>query len=396
MTPRGTHRVVIVGAGLGGLRVAEHLRRQRYTGAITLVGDESAEPYDRPPLSKAVLVGTMTDTTLAKDIPSLDLDLRLGTRVETVDTSDRSVVLSNGDRIGYDSLVLAPGAVPRLPAGVGVGGGVHVLRTIADSLGIRAAIADGRRLVVVGAGFIGCEVAASARRAGVDVDLVERLSLPLVQVLGEAGGRRAAELHREHGVRLHLGTGATPVTGPDGVRAVRLDDGTELECRDIVYGIGVTPDVEWLAPSGIALDDGILCDSLGRTSIPGVFAVGDAARWWHPLLGAHRRLEHWMSTTGQAETVAHAITAGDDIAVPTTVPFFWSDQYDVKIQGLGFVDPSDDVRELEVDGKPVLVYSRDNVLRAVVGFSVPTAVLPLRKSIMSGVDVDEVVARLTE
>jgi 3-phenylpropionate/trans-cinnamate dioxygenase ferredoxin reductase subunit len=387
---------VVVGAGLGGLKVAEQLRRQKFTGPITLLGAEARPPYDRPPLSKAVLHGTMDDTTLRRDLSTLELDLRLGQPGRSLDPATRTVVLESGATIGYDVLVLAPGAVPKLPPDVRPGPGVHVLRTIEDSLRLRGALAEGGPVAVVGAGFVGCEVAAAARRLDVDVHVVERLPLPLIRVLGEAGARHVADLHTSRGVRLHTGTGSTVVRAPDGVEGVRLDDGTELACRHVVYGIGVSPEVEWLSASGIDLDDGIVCDELGRTSLAGVYALGDAARWFQPLVSGHRRIEHWMSAAGQADVVARSIVAGGEVSVAPTVPFFWSDQYDVKIQGLGFVDASDDIQELAVGGRPVLVYSRDGTLRAVVGFSAPTAVLPMRKSILSGVDVEEAVHRLTE
>jgi len=391
-------RVVVVGAGLGGLRTVEALRRKEYGGAITLIGAEPHAPYDRPPLTKHVLRGELADTTFPTDFPALDVDTRFGVRATGLDTAAGTVALSDGGSVQYDALVLAPGAVPRTLPGVDQRPGLHVVRTIEDAHRLRDAVAASGRVVVVGGGFIGCEVAASARSVGADVDLVEVLPAPLVRVLGPEGAALAADLLTERGVRIHTGTAVTEITGEDAVTGVVLGNGTRLDTRDVVVGLGVVPDLGWLDGSGIEIGDGIACDAGGRTSVPGVYALGDAAAWHHRLAGGRRRIEHWTTTVDQANVVAANIAAGPDGAgvESADVPYFWSDVFDVKIQALGFVDAEADTRVLRPGGKSVILYSRDGRLTAAVGFSAARHVMRLRGSVASGAPVDEVAASLPE
>jgi len=394
----GEQNVLIVGGGVGGLRVAEQLRQRGHAGAIAVVGAERHLPYDRPPLSKHVLRGERDSTTFP-GVEDLGVTWVLGTRAVSLDTATRSVRTDDGSGYGYDVVVLALGGRPRTIPGLEAGRGIHVLRTIDDALSLRDSIRATGRVIVIGAGFIGCEVAASARHLGVEVDVIEALPAPLVRVLGPEAAAKVAALHVSHGVRLHTEASVLEVLrSPDGgVCGVRLGDGTEIEGADIVVGIGIVPDTAWLEGSGVELQDGIVCDDSGRTSAPDVYALGDAAQWWHELADGHRRVEHWTSTTDQAGVVASAV-AGEPGAPPSELraaPYFWSDQYDVKIQGIGFIDASDQVDQLVVRDRSVLLYSRDGIVRAVVGFSIPAAVMRTKPLIERGAPVAEAIRLLS-
>jgi len=394
----GEREVVIIGAGLGAVRVAEQLRRRGHRGPITVLGAELHPPYDRPPLSKQVLRGE-GDTTAFRDMDRLDVRWILGTRAVSLEVSSKRVLADDGQAYGYDVLVLAPGGRPRTLPGLGIGCGVHALRTIDDALALRESMRRNGRLIIVGAGFIGCEIAASARQTDSHVDLIEALPAPLLRVLGTKAAARVADLHDAHGVILHVGaTVAEVLRSPKGhVCGVRLGDGRVIDGNDVVVGIGIIANVDWLAQSGVALQDGIVCDSSGRTSVPNIFALGDAAQWWHPLVGHHRRVEHWTTTADQAAVVAATILQ-DPTEAPVQLgaaPYFWSDQYDVKIQGIGFIDPRDHIDELSIRNRTVLVYSRDGIVRGVVGFSIPAAVMRTKPLIERGARVKEAIDRLT-
>lgn len=390
-------RVVLVGGGLGAHRVATQLRQRGHAGPITVVGAEQHLPYDRPPLSKQVLRGERDTTDLA-GTDQLDVEWRLGERAVDLATAERRLHTDAGARVDYDVLVLATGGRPRsLPSGPVTG--ALTLRTLDDALALRGCLGAEGPLIVVGGGFIGCEVAASARQLGQEVELVEALEAPLVRVLGKAAATELADVHIQHGVRMHVGSPIAEVLRDQdaNVRGVRLADETTIEGTTLLLALGITPDVEWLAGSGVDLDDGILCDAGGRTSADGVFAVGDAAKWWHPLAGRHRRVEHWTSTTDQAAVVAAAIVADDgtEPATLTDPPYFWSDQYDLKIQAVGFVDPGDDVERIVVRDRPVYLYGREDLLRAVVGFKNPVAVMKSKALVARGATVREAIDLLT-
>jgi len=394
----GEREVVIVGAGLGAVRVAEQLRQRGHRGPITVLGAEPHLPYDRPPLSKQVLRGER-NTTAFPDVDRLDVRWVLGTRVASLDVSLNRVVADDGQAYGYDVLVLAPGGRPRTLPGVDIGSGVHVLRTIDDALALREFIRMDGRLIVIGAGFIGCEIAASARQIGSNVDLIEALPAPLIRVLGSKAASRVTALHDAHGVRLHVGaTVAEILRSREGrVCGVRLGNGSVIDGSDVVVGIGIIPDVDWLAESGVELQDGIVCDSSGRTSVPNILALGDAAQWWHDLVGNHRRVEHWTTTADQAAVVASTILQ-DPTESPARLgaaPYFWSDQYDIKIQGIGFIDPSDHLDELSIRGRTVLLYSRDGIVCGVVGFSIPGAVMRTKPLIERKARVKDAIDLLT-
>ncbi|MFC4560354.1 NAD(P)/FAD-dependent oxidoreductase [Nocardiopsis mangrovi] len=342
-------RIVIAGAGMAGLHTAESLRAEGFDGTITLVGDEPHRPYSRPPLSKEILTGKGTDKSLVlredAEFAALDLDLRLGRRAERLRPGDRAVELDDGSSVVCDGLVIATGARARRPA-TGLAG-VHVLRTIDDAEAVRAAFGSAGHLVVVGAGFIGAEVAASARAAGLEVTLVEAAPTPLTRVIDPRVGGVLTELHRDNGVDVRLGTGVAGYEGAGRVERVRLADGSAVETPLVVAGLGVELNTGWLAGSGVRLSDGagaVLCDPFCATSVPGVAAVGDLADWPHPRYGGRMRLEHWTNAGEQAAVAAHNLLAGEGARRPyTPVPYFWSDQYGMKVQLLGQAAPADTV-----------------------------------------------------
>ncbi|MCU1601111.1 MAG: ferredoxin reductase [Frankiales bacterium] len=369
-------RVVVVGAGLAGLRVVESLREKGSEASIVLVGEEAHEPYDRPPLSKHVLRGDREPMFLREEYESLGADLRLG--VTATGLGDHVLRTGDGD-IEFDHLVIATGAAPRrLPGAPGL-----VLRTLDDARALSPYLSPGKTLGIVGAGLIGCEVAASARTKAAEVHLVDVLDGPLIRVLGPVLSARIADLHREHGVHLHLGTGVASASSD----RLALADGTVLDVDVVLEAMGVAPSVGWLEGSGLTLDNGVRCDAGGRAG-DGVWAVGDVANW------AGVRHEHWTSAGEQAATVAAAITG-----VPVTheaIPYWWSDQYDVKLQGLGSPAADDDVVIVDVGPRqrPLAVYSRDGRLTGVVGFSAGAAVMKLRQEIADGAPVADVLAAL--
>ena len=372
--------VVIVGAGLGGVRAAEQLRTEGYDGPITLVGAESEPPYDRPPLSKQVLRGEREVVRL-RDPASYDqigVELRLGSTAAALDPAEKTLELVAGERLGYDTLVVATGARPRWLPGAEGRAGVHVLRTAADSAGLRAEASAARRAVVVGGGFIGCEVAASLRTMELDVTLVEMAPAPLEPVLGPEVAAYVSKLHEAAGVQLVCDAVVSGLVGDERVTGVHLAEGTLLPADVVVLGLGVVPEVEWLAGSGVDIDNGVRCDEVGRTSLPDVFALGDVASWRNPRSGLHHRYEHWTSAIEQAAVVARQIAAGD--AAPyAAAPYFWSDQYKVKIQSLGVPVPTAEVTIVELtEKKRIALYAEDGLLTAVVGFSSPSVVMGLR------------------
>jgi 3-phenylpropionate/trans-cinnamate dioxygenase ferredoxin reductase component len=324
--------IVIVGAGLAGAKAAEALRGQGYAGPVTLLGDETELPYERPPLSKGYLAGeaAFDDAVVhpADWYAEQRVDLRLGTRVTGIDAARREVEIAGGDRIGYGALLLATGAEPRRLPIPGADRAL-TLRTRADSDAIRATFGAGRRLVVVGAGWIGLEVAAAARGAGTDVTVLEAADLPLLGVLGPEMGKVFADLHRANGVDLRLGVAIEEI-GPDGVR---LADGTVVAADAVVLGVGVRPRTELAESAGLALDNGVLVDASLRTSDPAIYAVGDIANHDHPVLGRRVRVEHWAAALNQPAAAAAAMLGGD--AQYTDLPYFFSDQYDLGMEYVG-------------------------------------------------------------
>lgn len=364
-----TRSFVIVGAGLAGAKAAETLRSEGFEGRVVLIGDEPVRPYDRPPLSKQYLTGAPGGHQLFLHDESYyddhGIDLIHSTRAVILDVSDRRIELDSGERLSYDSLLLATGSVVRRLAVPGADlGGVHYLRSLADATHLRDAIQRAGRIVVIGAGWIGCEVAASARTLDTAVAMVAPTELPLLRVLGPELGRFYRDVHADAGVELHLGTGVGEIRGDGKVEEVVLTDGTVLEADAVAVGIGADPRVELAGDAGLDVDNGIVCDEHLAASVPGVFAAGDVANAWHPLLGARLRLEHWSSALNQGPTAArNMLGAGQRYE---RLPFFFSDQYDVGMEYVGHAQGSDDLvlRGDPASRKFMAFWLRDGVLVA--------------------------------
>ncbi len=388
--------VTVVGASLAGMRAAESLRREGFDGTITVVGDETDAPYDRPPLSKQVLAGEWEPQRIAlyddEALADLRLTWRLGTRAAGFEADSRAVTLADGERLAADGVVIATGARTRTLRGSEDLAGVYTLRTLADSLAIRSEFeATPGRVVVVGAGFIGAEVAATARGRGLDVTMVEMAETPLERVLGAQLGRVCAEVHVDHGVDLRLGVGVAAIGGGHRVEHVVLTDGTRLDADVVIVGVGVIPNTDWLEGSGLQIDNGVVCDETCLAA-PGVVAAGDVARWPNRLFGQSMRVEHWDNAIEQGMAAARRLLAGDAAEPFTPVPWFWSDQYDRKIQLAGRSGPDDEVQI--VTGSPAerrfaAIYGRAGRIVAVLGFNRPRHVMQYRRLIARGATWDE-------
>lgn len=394
-------RIAVVGASLAGLRAAEALRREGWDGELALIGEEPHAPYDRPPLSKELLRGEWApprlDLRRGQGLAELGLDLRLGVRARALDASARRIALSDGSELEYDGLVIATGAVARaLPFDAGLSG-VHVLRTLDDALAIAGELAARPRVCVIGAGFIGLEVAASCRKLGLSVTAVEPQGLPLLDKLGAPMALRVAQLHRDHGVDLRCGVLAQGLEGGDRVERVRLSDGSAVQAELVVAGIGVRPAVEWLHGSGIALDDGVVCDATCAASLPDVVAAGDVARFEHARLGRPVRIEHWSNAVEMASHAARRLLRGAELGTPfTPVPYFWSDQYDVKIQFAGDLRADDELALLEDaphERKLVALFGRAGRVSGVLTWNRAPQLIRYRRAIGDGLSWDEVRAQ---
>jgi 3-phenylpropionate/trans-cinnamate dioxygenase ferredoxin reductase subunit len=389
----GAGTIVIVGASLAGLRAAEELRTLGFEGTITVVGDEPHRPYDRPPLSKQVLAGTKPpeSTTLLTSrgtVEDLDLDWRLGESASGLDVAERSVLLAGGERLRYDGLVIATGASPKRLPGTDHIDGVHTLRTLDDCAAIRANLeASPRRVAVVGAGFIGAEVAATCRGLGIEVSMIEALPVPLERGLGGTMGSVVADLHRDHGVDVRLGVGVVLVEGGDRVGRIRLTDGAVVDVDLVVIGIGVTPNTAWLEGSGLTIDNGVLCDATCAAG-PRVVAAGDVARWPNGRFGEVVRIEHWDNAIAMGIHAARTLVAAPGTAEPyRPVPWFWSDQYDRKIQLAGVAGPDDEVQVVSgsvAERRFVAFYGRAGRLVGVLGMSQPAKVMRWRALVEEG------------
>jgi NADPH-dependent 2,4-dienoyl-CoA reductase/sulfur reductase-like enzyme len=383
--------IAVVGASLAGLTAARALRDQSYDGRIVVIGDEVHAPYDRPPLSKDFLAGaaSLDDIALgAPDDAELDLEWRLGTTAVGLDRPSRSVLLDDGSEIRADGVVLATGARARRLAGSDGLDGVHVLRSLDDAICLREGLASARRLVVIGAGFIGAEVASTARTLGLEVTVVEAQPVPLAGPLGADMGAVCAALHADHGTRLLLGTGVAGLVGTDRVEAVELTDGTRLPADVVVVGIGAVPNIEWLAHSGVALGNGVLTDARGATNIPGVVAVGDCAATWSTSAERHIRIEHWTNALEQPATAAATLLDAGEPPAPTPVHYFWSDQYGARIQFAGSRREGDVARVVEGSCAArsfLTVYERDGHPVAVLGMNQPRLFTRWRRQLRSAV-----------
>jgi 3-phenylpropionate/trans-cinnamate dioxygenase ferredoxin reductase subunit len=371
-----------------------------FHGSLTLVGDEAHLPYDRPPLSKQLLSGAWGQERLrlrsAEELVPLDLDLRLGSPAVALDPKVREVVLGDGTPVGYDMLVVATGVRPRrLPGTEGIAG-VHVLRTLEDALAVRAVLAAGRSLVVVGGGFIGAEAAAVARELGCEVTLVTDQQVPLADAVGTEVGAMLADLHRDHGVNIVTGTAVEGVLAENGrVTGIRLADGGTIAATAVLVGIGTRPNIEWLAGSGLPLGNGIECDATLYAG-GGVWAAGDVASWPEPVSGERRRIEHRTNAAEQALAVARNILAppGEARAL-TTVPYVWSDQYDRKIQIYGRSRGADQVRIIDgnlAERRFTALYGREGRVVAALGINLVRPLRALRRLVADRTPWDEALA----
>ena len=337
---------VILGASLAGAKAAETLRAEGFDGRVVLIGEEPARPYERPPLSKDYLRGEKGfDDAAVHDEGFYDakaIELHTSTTATALDPGASEVALASGEHIGYDRLLLATGARPRRLTVPGADlPGVYYLRTVADADALRQSITASSRVVVIGAGWIGAEVAASARQLGAEVAMVELASVPLERVLGPEVGAIYRDLHAQHGVELHFGVGVDSLEGGAAVETVRLADGTVLSADVVVVGVGVTPRVELARGAGLALDNGVAVDEHLASSAPGVYAAGDVANAFHPLYSTRIRLEHWSAALNQGPVAAKNMLG--EPTVYDRVPYFFSDQYDLGMEYRGFAPSWDDV-----------------------------------------------------
>ncbi|MGH9121817.1 MAG: NAD(P)/FAD-dependent oxidoreductase [Acidimicrobiales bacterium] len=389
---RSAQQVVVVGASLAGLSAAAELRQRGFEGSITIVGAERHLPYDRPPLSKQFLQGRVDEAATALDLPpDLDLHWILGEAATGLDLSRRVARIAGAEELHFDSLVIATGAVPRELPLRQPPEGVHTLRTLDDAMALRAAVAEGGPVAVIGGGIIGLEVAASCRSLGLEVTVLEALGAPLIRALGPEMGAVCARLHSDHGVTIRVGVKVEALEGHPQLEAVRLADGSVVEARIAVVGVGVAPSTSWLDGSGVDVADGVCCDSslrvlVGGRPLPGVVAAGDVARWPHPRYG-DVRLEHWTNASEQGAAAARTLLDGEDAAAYGAVPYFWSDQFDAKIQLVGLAAPGDAVQVVE--GSPeerrfAAVYGRHGEVVAAIGFNKAKSVMALKGDVATG------------
>lgn len=403
--------VAVVGSSLAGLRACETLRQEGFDGTITLVGDETEVPYDRPPLSKKLLAGEWEPDRIRlrkpDDFQSLGLELRLGARATALDTDARMLSLADGSGVHYDGLVIATGASPRRLPGQPALRGVLEVRTLSQSMQLRDLIADGSaRVVVIGAGFIGLEVAATARQKGCEVTVLEGAPAPLIRGLGAEMGIAAASVHGRNGVHVRCGVQVAGIEGDAGrVTGVRLADGSLVPAEVVVVGVGVTPATEWLDDSGLSLRDGIVCDATLNVGVPGVYAAGDCARWPNMAFAGHddveMRVEHWTNAAEQGAAAARNLLAVARGLEPTgyqSVPFFWSDQFDSRIQFVGRAHGGDDVHVFagSTDGAFAALYGWEGRLRGVLGVSMPRMVMPFRSLLAAQASWTDALAKAAE
>ena len=399
-----TRTAVVVGSSIGGVRTAQALRSEGFDGRVVLVGEESELPYDKPPLSKQFLAGEWDADRvrlLTRDDAERDgIELRLGARATRLDVAARRILLADGTALDYDSAVIATGASAR-PSPWRPGSGVHVVRTLDHSRALHDDLRREGPVVVVGGGFIGAEVAATARGLGHEVTVVDPLPAPIGRVVGPEIGRHFSELHHRHGVATHFGVGVEAISGGAGRLRVRLTDGSELEATTVVVGIGAVPNDGWLADSGLPIENGVLCDEHSRAlDAPDVFAVGDVARWFHPGRREYVRVEHWTNAVEQAVCAAHNIAHPDDLRSYRPVEYVWSDQYDWKAQIVG--RPMHGTRHEVVgrlegdDPRAAVLYTDDSgALLGAVTVNWPKALVQCRRAVTEGAAFGEALTKVS-
>jgi len=396
MALKVSDRIVVVGGSLAGFRSIEALRAQGYEGEIVALCAEAEMPYDRPPLSKQFLKGAWEEDRLSLargDFSAVEADWRLGSVAQCLDSQAKEIELDDGTRVGYGGLVIATGSTPRPLPGAPNLEGMHVLRNLADARAMRAALHPGARLLVIGAGFIGMEVAASARELGLEVTVLEAMPAALVRGLGEELGHVVAGRFADHGVEVRCGVGVEKILGTSSVQGVQLVDGTRLDADLILVGIGVEPACGWLRGSGLEIQNGILCDATGRTSLSDVVAAGDVARWHNPVYGEAIRYEHWTSAVEQSGIAAARLLAGDAHVDPLAqVPYVWSDLFEMRLAMAGDVNGYDEMRvcqgELDED-RFLVLFGRQGKLAAAVGMKRPRPLNACRTLIAEGASFEE-------
>lgn len=384
-------RVVVVGAGLAGFRAAQALRASGFRGGVVLVGDEVHEPYDRPPLSKQLLAGTFSREQCMLPGEAVDVTRRLGVAAVALDRSASEVVLADGTRLPYDRLIVATGRRARSWPGRAPASGVHTLRSFEDVARFESALSADAKVVIIGAGFIGCEVAATLRSQNLDVTVVDVSEHPM-PVLGPEAGARAVRLHESHGVKFRLGVGVRAIEGDPLVEAVVTDDGERLEANVVLVAIGSVPNTEWLVGSGIALDRGVVvCDVTGTVldhegnPIEEILAAGDVAAWPHPHASGAVCIEHWSNARDMGDAAAtNALRPHADRGAIRSVPAFWSDQYDVKIKSAGFLRGAEALTLVSEDAdKPALLIeaSRDGEVVGAIAFNMNRAMIGYQRDL---------------
>ncbi len=397
--------IVIVGASLAGTRAAETLRAGGFAGQITMVGNENHAPYDRPPLSKNFLAGEWdadrVELRKPEALADLNITWKLGSAATALDAAGNTVTLASGETLRYDGLVIATGGtVRRLPNQPDLAG-IHVLRTLDDASALRSELVEGARVVVIGAGFIGLEAAATATKRGAKVTVLEGLEAPLIRALGAEMGAAVGEVHRRNGVDIRCGVQVARMQGESRVTGVELSTGEVVPADVVIVGIGVAPATAWLEGSGLTLRDGVVCDANLCAGPTNVFAAGDVLRWPNSLFAdveADMRVEHWTNAAEQGAHAANNLLAtlnGGDMTPYEAVPFFWSDQFDARIQCLGRPSASavvDVVAGSPTDGKWCAIYSVNDRLTAVLGVSQPKLVMPSRGLLSKHTTRDEALA----
>jgi 3-phenylpropionate/trans-cinnamate dioxygenase ferredoxin reductase subunit len=391
--PKGTdsRHVVIVGASLAGLRSAEELRALGFGGRISLIGAERHPPYDRPPLSKEILLGTRTPEQARlcgdKALRDLGIDLVLGSPAIDLDEHTRTISLGSGDTINYDVLIIATGVDARRLPDQPHHETIHVLRTLDDSIALRRSMETATSVLIIGGGFIGAEVAAVAKMADLEVTIVEESETLFGRALGKTVGTAWGDMHRDRGVHVHCGSKVSSFFTHGGATGVRLGDGSTLEAECVVVGVGTVPNTHWLRNDEAQAFKGVSCDNSGRAlGMRNVYAVGDVAAWPDPLFGDRVRIEHWTNATDQAKIVAHSIVGPSSPRPARGLPYFWSDQYGTRLQVLGRPDRAENVRILdrETNGRPLLYgYYRTTTLVAVASFGSPRLLAKYRPHVAS-------------
>ena len=383
--------IVIVGASLAGVRAAETLRTNGFAGALTIIGAETHMPYDRPPLSKNYLAGDWDADRIAlrkpDDLSALNINWMLGTSATSLHTDSSVVTLADGSQVPYDGLIIATGGlVRRLPNQPDIAG-VHVLRTLDDATALRDELAEGVRVVVIGAGFIGLEVAATATKRGARVTVLEGLEAPLIRALGAETGTAIGAVHARNGVDIRCGVQVASINGDQCVSGVTLTNGDTIEADVVIVGIGVAPATQWCSESGLTVDDGIVCDANLNAGPVNVFVAGDVLRWPNGMfkdIEPTMRVEHWTNAAEQGAVAAQNLVAtlrNEPMQPYSAVPFFWSDQFDARIQFLGraFATSTVDVVAGSVaDGRWCAMFSTNDRLTGVLGVSMPKMVMPSR------------------